>query len=225
MSDAPLIQLQRAQLAYQGSVVLSDINLCVNAGERIALVGRSGSGKSSLLRLVHEQAQQLAVALVPQDEGLVNALSVYHNVYMGQLAAHPSWYNLLNLLRPFPSRVKEVKHVLSRVKLLEKCFEPSAQLSGGQRQRTAVARALYQGGDLLLADEPVSAVDEQQAQHILTTLSETFPSSIIALHDTELALRYCDRIIGLEAGRIVLDQPSHMLSAAKLSALYDHSSS
>ena len=94
------------------------------------------------------------------------------------------------------------------------------QVSGGQRQRTAVARSLYQGGDLLLADEPVSAVDEHQAERILRLLPVYFPTIIVALHDTQLALDTCERIVGLNDGRIVLDLPSSQLSVAGLAHLY-----
>ena len=159
-------------------------------------------------------------ALVPQDEGLVETLSVYHNVYMGQLRAHSSFYNLINLIHPFKQRVEEVDAVLVKVQLQDKCFDVVKQLSGGQRQRTAVARSLYQGGELLLADEPVSAVDELQAGRLLQILSTDFSTTIFALHDTQLALTHCTRVIGLHDGRIVLDEASEHLSATELTRLY-----
>ena len=139
---------------------------------------------------------------------------------MGRLAAHSSFYNLLNLVRPFKARVDEVAAVLEKVQLEEKCFDHVKQLSGGQRQRTAVARSLYQGGELLLADEPVSAVDELQAGRLLQTLSTEFSTLIVALHDTQLALAHCTRVIGLDGGRIVLDTASEGLSADDLKRLY-----
>lgn len=219
MSDNLILQLDNAEVRYPKSVALQQINLSLHRGEKIALIGRSGSGKSTLLRLIYERVPD-NTALVPQDEGLVANLSVFHNVYMGRLSKHPTWYNLLNLMRPFPARVSEIEAVLQQLQLLEKCFVPVAQLSGGQRQRTAIARSLYQGGELLLADEPVSAVDERQSRAILTTLSQQFPTMVVALHDTTLALEFCDRIIGLEAGRIVLDAPASSVSAAELIELY-----
>lgn len=217
--STPLLTLDNAEVRYPQGVALKQISLRVYAGEKLALIGRSGSGKSTLLRLIYQTLPD-KTALVPQDEGLVSSLSVFHNVYMGRLTEHSTAYNLLNLIRPFPKRVSEVYAILARLQLAEKCFEPIAQLSGGQRQRTAVARSLYQGGELLLADEPVSAVDEQQAKLILQALSESFPTLIVALHDTTLALTHCDRIIGLESGQIVLDRPSSQLSAEDLIAFY-----
>lgn len=213
------ISVSSAEVLYEDKVALSAINLTVKRGEKLAVVGRSGSGKTTLLRLIYEKHSAQA-ALIPQQDGLVETLSVYHNVYMGRLCLFPVWYNLVNLIRPFSKRVTEVRTVLAQLALSDKCFEPVGTLSGGQRQRTAVARSLYQGGELLLADEPVSAVDEQQAERILLHLSEQFSTVIVALHDTRLALNCCDRIIGMRAGKIVLDSPSGELSATGLASLY-----
>jgi len=214
-----LLSLVNAEVRYQGGVALHDINLTIQSGEKIALIGRSGSGKSTLLRLIYETLPE-KTALVPQDEGLVETLSVFHNVYMGRLNAHSSLYNLINLIRPFKARVAEVDAILERVQLQDKCSDLVKQLSGGQRQRTAVARSLYQGGELLLADEPVSAVDELQAGRLLHILSTEFSTLIVALHDTQLALAHCTRVIGLDGGRVVLDEPSNNLSATDLARLY-----
>ena len=219
MSDNLILTLDNAEVRYTQGVALQQVNLKLHRGEKLALIGRSGSGKSTLLRLIYENLPD-NTALVPQDEGLVANLSVFHNVYMGRLSRHPAWYNLLNLMRPFPARVSEVDAILQGLQLSEKCFVPVAQLSGGQRQRTAIARSLYQGGELLLADEPVSAVDERQSRNILTALSQQFSTMVVALHDTSLALEHCERIIGLEAGRIVLDTPASFVSQAELTDLY-----
>ena len=215
----PLLRLENAEVRYQTGVALQQVNLSLFKGEKLALVGRSGSGKSTLLRLIYAHLPD-NTALVPQDEGLVATLSVFHNVYMGRLSQHPAWYNLLNLLRPFPKRVAEIDAILQRLQMSEKCFVPVAQLSGGQRQRTAIARSLYQGGDLLLADEPVSAVDERQSRQVFTELSQQFTTMVVALHDTALALEYCDRIIGLDAGRIVLDARADSVTETALAVLY-----
>lgn len=219
MTAPALIQLESAQAHYQGEPALQDIDLQVHEGERLSLVGRSGAGKSTLLRLIYEQHPD-GTALVPQDEGLVQTLSVYHNVYMGRLAGNPTWYNLLNLIKPFRQPVSDIHQLLQRLQLESKLFEPVGQLSGGQRQRTAVARSLYQGGRLLLADEPVSAVDEHQSRRVLDALCQDFSTVVLALHDINLALQYSDRIIGLQDGRIVFDQPADDLTTDDLMPLY-----
>ena len=215
-----IISLQDAAVSYGNSFSLAATSLAVEQGEKVAIVGKSGAGKSTLLRLLY-QTHQNRVALVPQDDGLVETLSVFHNVYMGRLTEHSSVYNLLNLVRPFSRRVSEVQEILQPLSLIDKCFTPVASLSGGQRQRTAVARSMYCGGDVLLADEPVSAVDERQSEIILSLLSEHFSTLIVALHDTQLALNCCDRVIGLKAGVITLDKSSEDLSEADLKQLYN----
>jgi len=214
-----LIQLRSESASYQGLKTLHDIDLTIARGEKVALVGQSGSGKSTLIKLLFE-GHPLQATLVPQDYGLVDHLSVYHNVYMGNLAQHATAYNLINLVRPWPRQVDKIRTLLATVQLDDYLFRPVGRLSGGQKQRVAIARSLFQQGDLLLADEPVSSLDEQQARVIMALLRDQFSTTVLALHDISLALSFCDRIIGLENGRIVLDSPSQPLTEQDLLALY-----
>jgi len=205
--------------SFGGERVIGPLSLSVREGERVGLVGRSGAGKSTLIRLVYEQVERLA-ALVPQDLGLVNALPVFHNVYMGRLDAHGNWYNMVTLVRPFTRDSRDVKGLLSELGMTEKAWVPTASLSGGQRQRVAIARALYRQSGLLLADEPVSALDGPLAHQVMRLLTERFKTSVIALHDVELALEYCTRIVGIQDGQIALDEPSEKLTPADIAPLY-----
>ncbi len=205
--------------SFGGERVIGPLSLSVREGERVGLVGRSGAGKSTLIRLVYEQVERLA-ALVPQDLGLVNALPVFHNVYMGRLDAHGNWYNMVTLVRPFTRDSRDVKRLLSELGMTEKAWMPTASLSGGQRQRVAIARALYRQSGLLLADEPVSALDGPLAHQVMTLLRERFKTSVIALHDIELALEYCTRIVGIQDGQIALDESSEKLTPADIAPLY-----
>lgn len=214
-----MIRLQSETAHYQGVQTLHDIDLHLKQGEKLALLGQSGSGKSTLLKLIYERYPQ-NTALVPQDYGLVKHLSVYHNVFMGRLSEHSTWYNLLNLIRPWQDQVCVIQKILSRLQLDGFLFRPVGKLSGGQQQRVAVARSLYQQGQLLLADEPVSSVDQEQSKVVLKQLRNGFPAMILAMHDTQLALEFCDRIIGLKNGKIVLDQPSKSLTADDLLTLF-----
>jgi len=214
-----LIQLQSETASYQGVETLHDIDLQVSKGEKLALVGQSGSGKSTLIKLIYEH-YPVNTALVPQDYGLVNNLSVYHNVYIGCLEQHSTLYNLVNLIRPRPDQVEIVRTILVGLQLEDYLFRPVGRLSGGQKQRVAVARSLFQKGHLLLADEPVSSVDEQQSRVVLKQMLNGFSTVVLALHDIQLALAFCDRIIGLEKGRIVLDSPAEALSVKDLLSLY-----
>lgn len=205
--------------SFGGERVIGPLSLSVKEGEKVGLVGRSGAGKSTLIRLIYQQVERLA-SLVPQDLGLVNALPVFHNVYMGRLDANATWYNVVTLMRPFAKDRSDVKNLLSELSMAEKAWIPAASLSGGQRQRIAIARALYRQSGLLLADEPVSALDGPMAHQVMGLLKERFQTSIIALHDVELALAYCTRIIGIQDGQIALDEPSENLTPADIMPLY-----
>ena len=205
--------------SYGGERVLGPLSLSLASGERVALVGRSGAGKSTLLSLLYDEADA-STAFMPQDLGLVDTLSVFHNVYMGQLDRHSILYSLCNLLVPLTKPRHEIQGILDELGLGDKRREPAGELSGGQRQRVAVARALYQQGSLLLADEPVSALDGPLARRVMAALTRAYPTSVIALHDVDLALAYSDRIIGIQDGHIALDEPSSRLTAADLQPLY-----
>ncbi len=214
-----MIQLQSETASYQGVETLHDIDLQVSEGEKLALVGQSGSGKSTLIKLIYDR-YPVNTALVPQDYGLVNNLSVYHNVYIGRMEQHSTLYNIVNLIRPKADQVEIVRAILVGLQLEDYLFRPVGRLSGGQKQRVAVARSLFQKGHLLLADEPVSSVDEQQSKVVLKQMLNGFSTIVLALHDIQLALAFCDRIIGLEKGRIVLDSPAEALTTKDLLCLY-----
>lgn len=205
--------------SFSGKRVIGPLSLHINTGDKVALVGKSGAGKSTLIRLIHERVNRDS-SLIPQDLGLVNALSVFHNVFMGQLDKHPTWYNTVTLARPFSKDRNEVHTLLNTLGMTEKLWTPTASLSGGQRQRVAIARALYRNAAVLLADEPVSALDGPMANSVMTHLRDGFSTSIIALHDVELALRYCTRIVGIQGGQVALDQPSENLTTSDIMSLY-----
>jgi phosphonate transport system ATP-binding protein len=216
---SPLIELRKATAGYAGRAVLHDIDLTIKPGERVAVMGRSGAGKTTLLNLLHERLAD-RVALIPQAAALVKTLSVFHNVYMGRLDRHPTWYNLRTLVWPTRRDVAEIERVLDVVGLADKLFAPAGALSGGQQQRTSVARALYNGRPIVIGDEPVSALDRVQATDILRSLCARHDTAIVALHDIPLALTHTDRIVVIDDGRIVLDAPAGTLSATDLVPYY-----
>ena len=214
-----LFKLENENIGYDGDVVLRDISVSVSVGERVALVGGSGAGKSTLLSVLQERYHD-KVALIPQDLGLVRTLSVFHNVYMGGLQRKGTLYNLLNLMWPQKREIDAIKPIIEHLGLSEKLFERTGELSGGQRQRTAICRALFQGGDSVLGDEPVSAVDGIQSRVVLQALTDKFETVILAMHDVNLALEFSTRIIGLKQGRIALDKPTAGLKRSDLDFLY-----
>jgi phosphonate transport system ATP-binding protein len=215
-----LLALHDAVAAYGETRVLGPLSLTLAPGERVALVGRSGAGKSTLLSVMYDRWRDQGAALMPQDLGLVATLSVFHNVYMGRLDRHPWWRNLLTLARPRRADVAEIDALLGRLGLDDKLWTPCGELSGGQRQRVAGARVIHQGGGMLLADEPVSALDGPLSEVTLTALTDAYPTAVLAMHDVDLALRYCTRVIGIQDGAIAIDQPSRRLAAHDLLPLY-----
>lgn len=217
----PALALEGASAFYGSKQVLGPLTIRIAQGEKVALVGHSGAGKSTLLSLLYDDRRGRDIALMPQELGLVQTLSVFHNVYMGRLATNSTLYNLVNLVRPVRREVERVRRLLEPLDMAEKLWAPAGELSGGQRQRTAVARALFQKAKVLLADEPVSALDGPRGESVMTSLSQHFETTVIALHDVELALRHCDRIVGIREGGIVLDQPSHRLTPDDLQFLYE----
>lgn len=215
-----LFCLQNTTIAYNDTQVLDDVSLKIHEGERVALVGRSGAGKSTLLKLLFEQ-RSVDVALIPQELGLVRSLSLFHNVYLGRLSDHSTWYNLVNLIYPLRREKMAIRDVLERLELHEKkLFEPVGQLSGGQQQRTAVARAIHQNSRVLLGDEPVSSVDGRQSRIVLENINASHDTVVLSMHDVELAITYTDRVIGLQNGRVAFDEKSSGLQASDLDFLY-----
>ncbi|SFP10657.1 phosphonate ABC transporter ATP-binding protein [Pseudomonas borbori] len=229
-----------------GQVALSEIDLQVKIGERVAIIGPSGAGKTSLLRLlasnlqpssgqIHllgqqpwrlgaRQRQQLRarIGLIHQAPPLPPRQRVVTAVLAGKLGQWSLGKSLLNLLHPLD--IPGAQAALARLDLADKLFERCDQLSGGQLQRVGIARVLYQAPELILADEPVSAMDPVLAGHTLSVLNEEVSrrgmTLLASLHAVELALAHFPRIIGVREGRIVFDLPPAAIGANALDALY-----
>jgi phosphonate transport system ATP-binding protein len=162
------------------------------------------------------------VGTVHQSLELVGRLRVVHDVNAGRLASWSAARAAWSLLSP--QGLPEVLDALARVGLADRVFERTERLSGGQRQRVAIARLLVQQPDLVLADEPASALDPVLADRALALLGEPARSRggalVAALHVAGLLRRHCDRVVGLAGGRVVLDAPVAALSTADLAELY-----
>jgi len=209
-------------LGYGGTTVLTGVSFALAPGERVALLGRSGAGKTTLLGALHAALLDAGhrVALVPQEQGLVPQLSVLRNALMGRLDDHGALYNLTNLVRPRAKDRAGVGEVLSTLGLSPQMDRTVEGLSGGQKQRVALARALWRGGDVLLGDEPVSALDETQGSEILNHIAARFDRVVLALHDVDQALGFATRVVGLKDGRVVMDAAPAEIARARIEALY-----
>jgi phosphonate transport system ATP-binding protein len=244
--SAPIVQLRQVSRQFGPLTALQAISLQVQPGERVALVGPSGAGKSTLLSLINgtlfpsqgevvvldqplaalsaQRLRQLqrSIGTIYQQLNLIESLRVVHNVNAGQLGRWPFWKAALSLL--WPQEVMTAAQALAEVGIPEKLYARTDQLSGGQQQRVAIARVLVQDPQLILADEPIASLDPARGQEVMALLSrlcqEHHKTLIVSLHAVEMALRYCDRIVGLRQGRIFFDRPTPEVGEADLKLLY-----
>jgi phosphonate transport system ATP-binding protein len=214
-----MFELENETIAYEQFEVLKDINLCIKKGEKIALLGKSGSGKSTLLKFLFQQSKE-KMTYIPQELGLVDNLSVFHNVYMARLDDYSSMYNIRNLIFPCAQQKEAVTKVLESLELEDKTFTRNKELSGGQKQRCAIARALYTTNDVLLADEPISALDEYLSNKVLNVMTQSFHTIVCALHNVPLAITHFDRVIGLKQGQILVNKTCDQLNDDDRQKLY-----
>lgn len=202
--------------------VIFDLSLTINEGEKVAIIGPSGAGKSSLLHYIY-QALQNNAALCSQRQGLVDNLSIYHNIFMGALARHHWLFNLVNLIKPFKQNLNDIAALCQQLELNQPLAKKVDLLSGGQRQRVALARALYQKQAIFIGDEPFSALDQLMTSRLLETVLAQHKSVIMVVHDRELAMSAFDRVIALDKGRLVLDSKQQRIDEQQITALYQTS--
>ena len=229
-----------------GTVGLDDVNLTIQDGEFVAMIGRSGAGQSTLLRSVNRMHQITAgtltvngtdvstlsgkslrrfrrgIGMVFQSFNLVTRTTVIKNVLSACVPDMPFWRVLLGAFRK-EDKIKALES-LDKVGILDKAYIRADQLSGGQQQRVALARTLTQDPQIILADEPVAALDPVTAKQVMQDFvrinQEMGISILLNIHHVELALEYADRIIGIRAGRIVYDGPSANVDQKVLDAIY-----
>ncbi len=229
-----------------GTVGLDDVDLTIADGEFAAIIGCSGAGKSTLLRSVNRMHRitsgtltvngtdvsslsgkslrrfRRGIGMVFQSFNLVTRTSVIQNVLAACVPDMPFWRVLLGAFRK-ADKIKALES-LDKVGILDKAYMRADQLSGGQQQRVALARTLTQDPKIILADEPVAALDPVTAKQVMQDFvhinKDMGITILLNIHHVELALEYADRIIGIRAGKIVYDGPSANVDKDVLAAIY-----
>jgi len=241
------LKLESVVLALEGGRrAIQEVSLALARGERLAIVGPSGAGKTSLLRVMSTGLRPSfgALRIEGRDPWLLSRRSlralrgrigaiyqapplpprqrVVTAVLAGRLGRWPLWKSYASLA--YPADIPGARAALGRVDLAERLFDRCDRLSGGQLQRVGVARVLYQQPELILADEPVSALDPQLADRVVGELnreSTTRGVTLVAsLHAVDLALRWFPRVVGLREGVVTFDLPPVRITDAMLTELY-----
>ena len=242
-----MIKFEHVTKIYNNNVkALDDVNLEIEQGEFVAIIGLSGAGKSTLIRTNNKMIDvtegtvsvngidvstlkgkelrsfRRKIGMVFQSFNLVNRTTVINNVLSARVAEMPFLRTLLGLY----SRQDKIMALesLDKVGILDKAYVRADQLSGGQQQRVALARTLTQNPEIILADEPVASLDPVMAEVVMDDFKrinrEMNITVVINIHHVDLALQYADRIVGIREGKIVYDGPVSNVNRELLRTIY-----
>lgn len=242
-----MIKIKDVSVVYnKKNRALNGVDLVIDKGQFVGIIGLSGSGKSSLLKTINALVKpnegsiyiekvhvgrlnnralrqtRRKIGFIFQDYNLVERISVLENVLVGRLGYKSSLKSFFGLFddKDYDMAIK----ALEEVGLGEKVFARADQLSGGQKQRVAIAKVLCQEPKIILADEPVSSLDMSSAQTVMDYFREINEKRqttiVINLHDVDLAKKYCSRIIALREGEIFFDKRVGEIDEQQLQALY-----
>ncbi|KUP05399.1 phosphonate ABC transporter ATP-binding protein [Bacillus coahuilensis m2-6] len=245
-----MIEFKNVSLTYpNGTKGLQNVNLTINEGEFVVVVGLSGAGKSTLIRSINrlvtategellvdnenilkakgKQLRKLRtrVGMIFQNYNLVKRSNVLKNVLAGRLGHTGTIRSLFNL---FTKDDRQLAYEsLKRVNIEEKLYNRADELSGGQQQRVSIARVLTQKPKYILADEPVASLDPPTSHQVMTYLKrinqEDKITTIVNLHFIDMAMEYADRIIGMRAGEVVFDGPASEVTEKTFEEIYGRS--
>lgn len=245
-----IIECEGLSVVYPGGVqALDEVDLKIEEGDFVVVVGLSGAGKSTLLRTINrlveptegkikidgevindynkKQLKELRsrIGMIFQNFNLVNRSSVIRNVLAGRLRDVPTWRTLLGL---FPEEdIDAALSALERVGIREKAKARADELSGGQQQRVGIARALAQEPKILLADEPVASLDPPTSHAVMQDLKrineEDGITTLVNLHFIDLAQEYGEKIVGLREGKLVYQGPASEVTEEKFEDIYGRS--
>lgn len=242
-----MIEFKNVSKRYpNGFEALKNINLTIEQGEFVAIIGLSGAGKSTLIRTINRmhditsgsltvdgtnvmslhgkslRAFRRKIGMIFQSFNLITRTTVIKNVLTAFVPDLPWWRATFGVF----TREEKMKALesLDKVGILDKAFVRADQLSGGQQQRVALARTLAQNPQIILADEPVAALDPVTAKQVMDDFKRINKdmniSVLINIHHVELALQYADRVVGIRAGEIVYDGPVDKVDQQVLDSIY-----
>ncbi|MDF1509593.1 phosphonate ABC transporter ATP-binding protein [Robertmurraya sp. DFI.2.37] len=228
------------------SKALSDVNFTVNEGEFVSIIGPSGAGKSTLLRCINRMIDATSgeitfdnmnvmnlkkkelkmvrtrIGMIFQHYNLVNRLSVIENTLHGNLGKKSTIAGVLGLYNQ--AEKEQAVQILSMLGLEEHIYKRADQLSGGQKQRVGIARALIQNPRMLLCDEPIASLDPNSAKtimdHLRTISSQMGITVIVNLHQVDVALKYSDKIIGINKGQVVFNGSPKDITKEDIQRIY-----
>ncbi len=244
----PILEVKdlRARYSARGPEILKGISFDVEAEDFLAIIGPSGAGKSTLIRCINRLVEPKSgeirlygaevtkmaapelrrlrrnIGMIFQEFNLVNRMSVLDNVLSGRLGYVG---NLRSIFRMFSrSDIARGLELLDRVGLSDQVDKRADQLSGGQRQRVGIARALMQDPKLLLVDEPTSSLDPKISREVMALIREIadeFKVPVLCnIHDVQLAMEFCNKIIGLQDGIKMFDGPTETMDRRNLDQIY-----
>ena len=239
-----VVALTAVTKRYGQKEAIAPLSLSIEAGERVAFLGPSGGGKTTLLRLMSGQLEASAgtvslcerdlakmptgrevsrlVGMIHQQFDLVPNLSALQNTLAGQLGEWSLLKSLVSLVWPLNRSLG--LSALARVGVEELAYQRAGSLSGGEQQRVAIARLLVQNPQVILADEPVSSLDPARAGEVFQLLvgiaDEAGKTLVASMHSVELARVHFSRLIGLRNGVVTFDLPSHEVTEDMLHDLY-----
>lgn len=242
-----MLEVDGLTCRFGTKTAVDNASFAIEPGRFVGVIGRSGAGKSTLLRMINRlenptggrilfegvdvtalQGRDLRrwrarSAMIFQQFNLVGRLDVLTNVLMGRLAGVPLWRSLAQLW-PHDDKAMAIS-ALEQFDMMPMAAQRADQLSGGQQQRVAIARALVQQPDIILADEPIASLDPRNTRIVMDALlriNKHFGITVICnLHSLDLARTYCDRLIGMSAGRVVFDGAPVELTDSIARELYD----